>query len=58
MADTNDTTGTTAAERAVEEHAASDCHWCELAVFDVEAPACRTMVVLVRAAAAGRERGR
>lgn len=51
MADTNDTTGTTAAERAVEEHAASDCHWCELAVFDVEAPACRTMVALVRAVA-------
>ena len=48
MADTNDTT---AAERAVTEHAESDCHWCELAVFDVEAPACRTMVALVRAVA-------
>lgn len=52
MAETTSTTEETPAERAVSEHAATDCHWCNLAVWDVEAPACRTMVRLVRAAAA------
>lgn len=48
----------TPAERAVAAHAAEACVWCEMAVFEVEAPACGTMVRLVRAAAAAREAGR
>jgi len=45
-------------DRAVAAHAAEACAWCELAVFEVEAPACRTMVRLVREAGAAREAAR
>jgi hypothetical protein len=48
----------TPADRAVAEHAKSACHWCDMAAWDVEAPACRTMVRLVRAAAKVREAAR
>jgi len=58
MGTPSNTTGETPAERAVSAHAAEACVWCERAVFEVEAPACRTMVRLVRAAAEAREAGR